>query len=156
MGRARVVLTLALALSPLPPATPLQGQSIREVFDRVSHAVVIVYTSQTQYELRSSGITAVDVGGIGSGVLIGPTRILTAAHVVQAANEVVVEFPDGEVMRALCWPHGRLMTWHFSNWRARLRWLRWRSAIQMPWPSVTRFSWSGPRWVRPLRLRSAT
>lgn len=29
-----------------------------------------------------------------------PTRILTAAHVVQAANEVVVEFPDGEIMRA--------------------------------------------------------
>ena len=102
MGRARVVVTLALALalSPLALATHLQGQSIREVFDRVSHAVVIVYTSQTQYQLRSSGITAVDVGGIGSGVLISPTRILTAAHVVQAANEVVVEFPNGEVMRA--------------------------------------------------------
>ena len=100
MGRARVVVTLALALSLPPLATHLQGQSIREVFDRVSHAVVIVYTSQTQYQLRASGITAVDVGGIGSGVLISPTRILTAAHVVQAANEVVVEFPNGEVMRA--------------------------------------------------------
>ncbi len=100
MGQIRSVLALALAFSFLPRVAPLQGQSIREVFDRVSHAVVIVYTSQTQYALRSSGITAVDVGGIGSGVLISPTRILTAAHVVQAANEVVVEFPDGEVMRA--------------------------------------------------------
>ena len=100
MGRVRLVLALALAFSSLPRVAPLQGQSIREVFDRVSHAVVIVYTSQTQYELRSSEITAVDVGGIGSGVLISPTRVLTAAHVVQAANEVVVEFPDGEVLRA--------------------------------------------------------
>jgi S1-C subfamily serine protease len=32
--------------------------------------------------------------------LISPTRILTAAHVVQAANEVIVEFLDGETMRA--------------------------------------------------------
>ena len=100
MGRARVALALALALSFPPWVTPLQGQSIREVFDRVSHAVVIVYTSQTEYSLRSNEITAVDVGGIGSGVLISPTEILTAAHVVQAANEVFVEFPDGEVIRA--------------------------------------------------------
>ena len=100
IAQARLVLGLAFALSSLPLVAPLQGQSIREVFDRVSHAVVTVYTSQTQYSLRASGITAVDVGGIGSGVLISPTRILTAAHVVQAANEVVVEFPNGEIMRA--------------------------------------------------------
>ena len=100
MSRFRLSLGLALALSSLPRVVPLHAQSIGEVFDRVSHAVVTVYTSQTQYQLRSSGITAVDVGGIGSGVLIAPSRILTAAHVVQAANEVIVEFPDGEVMRA--------------------------------------------------------
>ena len=99
-GRARVVLALAFALSSFPRATPLQGQSIREVFERVSHAVVIVYTSQTEYSLRSSEITAANVGGVGSGVLISPTHILTAAHVVQAANEVIVEFPDGETVSA--------------------------------------------------------
>ncbi len=100
MRRFRLVLGLGLALSLIPRVTPLHGQSISEVFDRVSHAVVTVYTSQTQYQLQSSGITAVDVGGLGSGVLIAQSRILTAAHVVQAANEVIVEFPDGEVMRA--------------------------------------------------------
>jgi len=98
--RAGLLLALALALSSVPRVTPLQAQSIREVFDRVSHAVVVVYTSQTVYSLRSSEITAVSVGGIGSGVLISPTQILTAAHVVQAANEVLVEFPNGDVMRA--------------------------------------------------------
>jgi S1-C subfamily serine protease len=78
----------------------MQGQSVREVFDRVSHAVVVVYTSQTEYSLRSSQITPMSVGGIGSGVLISPTQILTAAHVVQAADEVMVQFPNGETMTA--------------------------------------------------------
>jgi len=100
MGRTRIVLALVLGLFIGPRVVPLQGQSIAEIFDRVSHAVVTVYTSQTQYQLQSSGITAVDVGGIGSGVLIAQSRILTAAHVVQAANEVIVEFPNGEVIRA--------------------------------------------------------
>ena len=97
---SRWLVTLALALSSTPFPASVQGQSVRQVFDRVSHAVVVVYTSQTEYQLRSSGIAPVDVGGIGSGVLISPTQILTAAHVVQVANEVFVEFPDGEVMSA--------------------------------------------------------
>ena len=100
MGRVLAAPALALAISSFSGLAPLGAQTIREVFDEVSHAVVTVYTSQTQYSLQSSQITAVDVGGIGSGVLISPTRILTAAHVVQAANEVVVEFPNGEIMRA--------------------------------------------------------
>ena len=117
MGRAHVVLerppeaarrwlvTLALGLSfaslaATSLAGPVQGQSVREVFDRVSNAVVVVYTSQTEYALRSTGIDPVSVGGIGSGVLISPTQVLTAAHVVQAANEVIVEFPDGETIAA--------------------------------------------------------
>ncbi len=102
-SRWLVTLALALSLASLAAtssAAPLQGQSIREVFDRVSHAVVVVYTSQTEYALRPSGIDPVSVGGIGSGVLISPTQILTAAHVVQAADEVIVEFPDGETIAA--------------------------------------------------------
>jgi len=97
---ARCLAALALTHLSIAAVAPLQGQSIREVFERVKHAVVVVYTSQTEYELRSSQVVAVSTGGLGSGVLISPTRILTAAHVVQAANEVIVEFPDGEKIRA--------------------------------------------------------
>ena len=98
--RSRCLVTLAVALSFVTAATPVQGQSIGEVFDQVRHAVVVVYTSQTEYSLRSSGLASASVGGLGSGVLISPTQILTAAHVVQAANEVIVEFLDGERIAA--------------------------------------------------------
>ena len=81
--------------------SPLSAQTIREVFESVNHAVVVVYTSQTEYALGAAAeLTAVSVGGIGAGVLISRTQILTAAHVVQAADEVNVEFPNGERMRA--------------------------------------------------------
>lgn len=93
-------LALVLTSSIIASVAPLHGQSIREVFDRVNHAVVLVHTSQTEYALQSSQLAATSVGGLGSGVLIGPTRVLTAAHVVQAANEVVVEFPNGEKITA--------------------------------------------------------
>jgi serine protease Do len=79
-------------------STPLAGQSVGEVFRRVSHAVVIVHTSSTQYPLMRMD-RPIAVGGTGSGVLISPTDVMTAAHVVQTADEVQLEFPSGEVVR---------------------------------------------------------
>jgi serine protease Do len=81
-------------------STPLAGQSVGEVFRRVSHAVVIVHTSSTQYPLMRMD-RPIAVGGTGSGVLISPTDVMTAAHVVQTADEVQLEFPSGEVVRAV-------------------------------------------------------
>jgi S1-C subfamily serine protease len=75
------------------------AQSVAEVFERVSDAVVVIQTSQTEYT-GGALIAPTSVGGLGSGVLISPTRIMTAAHVVQAADEVVVQFPSGERMAA--------------------------------------------------------
>jgi len=89
-------LPLALLCSSILHVAPLEGQGVGQIFDQVSHAVVVVYTSQTEYSIQSSQIAPVSVGGIGSGVLISPTQILTAAHVVQAADEVIVAFLDGE------------------------------------------------------------
>ena len=83
----------------LTSASSASAQAVADVFERVSHAVVVIQTSQTEY---TSGtlIAPTSVGGLGSGVLISPTRIMTAAHVVQAADEVVVHFPSGERMGA--------------------------------------------------------
>jgi len=91
-------ITTALALA-LTSASSAAAQTVADVFDRVSDAVVVIQTSQTEY---TSGtlIAPTSVGGLGSGVLISPTRIMTAAHVVQAADEVVVHFPSGERMGA--------------------------------------------------------
>jgi S1-C subfamily serine protease len=92
--RALVGLALILAWAP-----HLAGQTVGEVFRQVSHAVVIVHTTQTQYPLLTTD-APVSVPGTGSGVLISPTEILTAAHVVQAANKVRVEFPSGQEIGA--------------------------------------------------------
>jgi len=89
----------ALGLLTVGSAPAIQSQTVADVFERVSDAVVVLQTSQTEY---TSGtlIAPTSVGGLGSGVLISPTQIMTAAHVVQAADELIVHFPSGERMGA--------------------------------------------------------
>ncbi len=94
--RAAVVALLAA----LTPGGSPSAQEISDVFARVSHAVVVIHTSSTAYPMMTTEMP-VSVGGTGSGVLISPTEVMTAAHVVQSADEVLVEFPNGEVSRAL-------------------------------------------------------
>ncbi len=90
-----LILTAALLLHP----SFLSAQSVAQVFDRVREAVVVVHTSHTEFPLLSREMP-VSVGGVGSGVLVSPTEVLTAAHVVQAADEIIVEFPSGEQIGA--------------------------------------------------------
>jgi S1-C subfamily serine protease len=75
--------------------TSASAQSLADVFARVSGAVVVVYTETTDYQLRGQAV-AVSVPGTGSGVLISTNQVLTAAHVVQAADRVVIVFPNGD------------------------------------------------------------
>jgi len=90
---------VGVAVGSLVPTVGASAQSVADVFHRVSHAVVVVYTSSTEYPQLTTE-RPVSVGGMGSGVLISPTEIMTAAHVVQTADEIAVEFPSGEVGRA--------------------------------------------------------
>jgi S1-C subfamily serine protease len=71
--------------------------ALRDVYKAVSGSVVVVLA-----ESRSTGSQGpADVAGIGSGVLISPGgRILTAAHVVEAADRVTVRFAGGAVVPA--------------------------------------------------------
>jgi serine protease Do len=86
------------ALALLVPA-PVSGQTVSQVFQQVRNAVVVVHTTETKYPFQTT-MAPVSVPGTGSGVLISPTEILTAAHVVQAANKVLVEFPSGREISA--------------------------------------------------------
>ncbi len=93
LGRLALIFLIPLV------AEPVSGQAIRDVFDQVKNSVVIIHTTQTEYPYLTTA-SPVSVKGTGSGVLVSETEVLTAAHVVQAANSVMVEFPSGQEIRA--------------------------------------------------------
>jgi S1-C subfamily serine protease len=76
------------------------GQQLREAFRKVEHAVVIVRTAQKELApYPQEGM--VSLNGLGSGVLVSSDgKVLTAAHLVQSADAIVVEFADGTVIPA--------------------------------------------------------
>jgi S1-C subfamily serine protease len=80
--------------------TESNGQQLRDAFHRVEPAVVIVRTEQKGLApFPEQGM--VSLNGLGSGVLISDDgKVLTAAHLVQAADRTVVEFSGGELIPA--------------------------------------------------------
>jgi len=90
---------LPLAICVLAWDTHSHGQQLREAFRGVQQAVVIVRTEQVglapfpQQGLMSSN-------GLGSGVLISNDRVLTAAHLVESADNTMVESSEGELIQA--------------------------------------------------------
>jgi serine protease Do len=93
----------ALALIPaalLFTATPGAAETLSEVFARVNPSVVEIHTRETDLPKRPLA-KPVSVPGLGSGVLISPDgKVLTAAHVVQTADAIEVQFLTGEKLRA--------------------------------------------------------
>ena len=84
----------------LSPATTACSQQIGQVFHEVSNAVVIVRTVE-QAVPEFPNQQAASIGGLGSGVLISEDgKIMTAAHVVQTAEQVEVEFRNGQKIPA--------------------------------------------------------
>ena len=81
-------------------ASPSAAQTLTDVFKQVSQSVVVVYTEERALASGAPG-QFVSVGGLGSGFLISHDGdVMTAAHVVQAAERVMVEFPSGERIMA--------------------------------------------------------
>jgi S1-C subfamily serine protease len=78
----------------------LRAQSLAPIFERVKPSVVVVSTVQKEIVPSAPGQTQFSPG-LGSGVLISRDgKVLTAAHVAQAADRIAVEFADGEVIEA--------------------------------------------------------
>ncbi len=78
----------------------IQGQSISELYQQVSPSVVVIYTEE---KVPTGGLKQemATAEGLGSGVLLSTKGdILTASHVVHAAENIMVEFPDGERVTA--------------------------------------------------------
>jgi serine protease Do len=92
-----IALLLLAALVALGPPAPAGAQSVGDVFRRVSPSVVVIRSRGR--DVAEAG--QVRFGEIGSGVLISADgKVMTAAHVVQAMDEVKVEFIGGETVAA--------------------------------------------------------
>ena len=78
------------------------GDSLSKVFQKVNPAVVVVLTKERGYASFKPGEpAAVTRGGLGSGIVISEDGlVITAAHVVQMADSVVVKFVDGSIVGA--------------------------------------------------------
>jgi S1-C subfamily serine protease len=93
-------LTLLAALMAFGVGDDAAADSLSEAFKRVKSSVVVVRTTQKEIMPQSGG-QLVSVAGLGSGVLISADgKVLTAAHVVQTAEMVEVEFDDGDIIAA--------------------------------------------------------
>ena len=88
----RLLGAMVLALACWPPS-PGEAQSLAPIFRRVNPSVVIIRAHWK--EVGGSGQVA-RVSDVGSGVLVSADgKVITAAHVVQTADEITAEFLDG-------------------------------------------------------------
>jgi len=92
-----IALLLLAALGALWPVAPAGAQAVGDVFRRVSPSVVVIRSKGRAVSVSGQ----VRFGEIGSGVLISSDgKVMTAAHVVHAMDEINVEFIGGETVPA--------------------------------------------------------
>ena len=88
--------TALIGIGLLGPVPASQAQSVGEVFRKVNASVVIIRAKGREV----SGASETRFTETGSGVLISTDgKVMTAAHVVHAMDEITVEFhgrPDGQ------------------------------------------------------------
>jgi serine protease Do len=97
MRRELLVMLIVSAL--LAQRELAAAQSVGQVFDRVSGSVVVI--KARGHDAAATGTGLVTFGETGSGVLISSDgRVMTASHVVQAMDEIKVEFIGGEAVPA--------------------------------------------------------
>lgn len=78
--------------------TLARSQSLSELYKEVSSSVVVIDIISVAPEKTGEQIELVAQASQGSGVLISPDGLIwTAAHVVQSAEEVQIEFTDGDI-----------------------------------------------------------
>jgi len=93
MSTANSICTRLMFIAFLLASLSAQAKDIdyATLYEQVSDSVVTIKTQSIK--LEDSGVTATP--GVGSGILIEPTLVLTAAHVVKEADLIFVHFKDG-------------------------------------------------------------
>ena len=95
--------TMWLGAAPTHAAAPSTSGSLAQVFKRVDPAVVVIRTSERAAAAKpgAPSAAAMSLSGVGSGVLVSTDgKVVTAAHVVQTADSVEVEFAGGALVKA--------------------------------------------------------
>ena len=96
--RARAFTHLLAAAVLLTVAASAAAQTVADLFPKVSPSVVVV-RAKGRDVVSGTGVTR--FSEIGAGVLVSADgKVMTAAHVVQAMDEITVEFIGGETVRA--------------------------------------------------------
>lgn len=94
---------LAFAAFLLALTVPVAGSaaSVADLFKKVSPSVVVIHTREGQVIGLEGERQSRSVESVGAGVLISDDGlIMTASHVVQTADYIVVEFQNGEEVGA--------------------------------------------------------
>jgi len=73
------------------------SQTIGELYEKSKEAVVLIKTSESEVVGQGFQKLLLNVKGLGSGFVVSKEgEIITASHVVQTAENIVVKFSDGE------------------------------------------------------------
>lgn len=89
----RVILLLCLVLS-----TGMSAQSLADLYEQVNSSVVVINVVSVAPENVGNQVELVAMASAGSGVLVNDQGLIwTAAHVVQSAEVVEIQFLDGDV-----------------------------------------------------------
>ncbi len=76
-------------------------QNISELYEKSKEAVVLIKTSESEVVGDGYQKLMLNVKGIGSGFVVSKDgEIMTASHVVQTAQNIIVKFSDGEEIYA--------------------------------------------------------
>jgi S1-C subfamily serine protease len=96
-GKAVALGGLVLAMTLVATPVPAGAQGVGEVFRRVNPSVVVIRAQGR--DIGASGFTTFTETG--AGVLISTDgKVMTAAHVVHAMDEITVEVLGGEIVKA--------------------------------------------------------
>ncbi|MEK6152506.1 trypsin-like peptidase domain-containing protein [Flavobacteriaceae bacterium 3-367] len=80
--------------------TASKAQDLSKLYETVRPSVVVIFTEEMKLEKQGATVQMVSSQSLGSGFLISDTEILTAAHVVDVAEQLLVQFSDGEIIEA--------------------------------------------------------
>nr|MBI3613836.1 trypsin-like peptidase domain-containing protein [Nitrospirota bacterium] len=97
--KMRPILWCALALAGWPWGNA-DADTLRQMFKEVDGAVIVIQTNRKE-TVGGPQQKPTTLAGMGSGVLISADgKVMTAAHLVQTADEVTAHFQTGEVVKA--------------------------------------------------------